>query len=239
MPQSLTVAWDADRVRIALAAPRIDVRLVGELDATLDAAEDAGVQRIVLRLRCEGMSFAGFDPDGAPDIHGFHKWEKLVTRLERARALTVAVVDGPCHGPGFQLLLACDVRVATPAARLSLPEVQQGYLPGMATWRLARYVGLGRAKRLVLSGEVLDAEAASALGLLDAVVPDAEAAEAAGHALLGDATPVAGALARRLLNESFETATEDAVGHFLAAQARAIAQPAFTRTLAAHRRTTP
>ncbi len=239
MPQSLSITRETDRVRIALAAPRVDMGAITELEAALDAAEDAGIPRIALVLRCEGMSFAGFDPDGAPDIHGFHRWEKVVTRLERARALTIAVADGPCHGPGFQLLLACDVRIATRDARLSLPEVQQGYLPGMATWRLARYVGLGRAKRLVLSGAALDAEAAEALGLVDAVAPDAADAESAGHALLGDASPVAGTLARRLLIESFETPAEDAVGHFLAAQARAIAQPAFARTLAAVRRSDP
>ncbi len=239
MSHRLSITRDADRMQIVLGAPRVDVGVIAALEAALDTAEDSGVQRIVLLPRCEGMSFTDFEPDGAPDIHGFHKWEKLVTRLERARALTVAIADGPCHGPGFQLLLACDVRVATGTARFSLPEVQQGYLPGMSTWRLARYVGLGRAKRIVLSGEVLDAEAAHALGLIDARADDTAGAEATADALLGEASPVAGTLARRLLHESFETAAEDAVGHFLAAQARAIAQPAFARTLAAARRTDP
>lgn len=223
-----------DHVRITILAPRVDVRLVGELERALDRIEDTSQAPVlVLRVRSEGMAFGDFDPEGAIDIHGFNKWEKLVTRLERARKLTIAVADGPCHGPGLQLLLACDLRVATPDARFSLPEVQQGYLPGMATWRLARYVGLGRAKRMVLSGEVVSADEALALGLLDGVSGSVDTAEDAGRALLGNAHPVAGTLARRLLVESFDAQAEDALGHFLAAQARAIAQPAFRDTVAA------
>ena len=226
-----------DRVRLTILAPRVDVRLVSELERALDRIEDTtSAPVLVLRVRSEGMAFGDFDPDGAIDIHGFNKWEKLVTRLERARKLTIAVADGPCHGPGLQLLLACDLRVATPDARFSLPEVPQGYRPGMATWRLARYVGLGRAKRMVLSGEVVTADEAFALGILDGVSGSVDTAEDAGRALLGNAHAVAGTLARRLLVESFEVQAEAALGHFLAAQARAIAQPAFRDTVEAARK---
>ncbi len=236
MFETLHLDASGDRVRLTILSSRVDVRLVSELERALDRIEDTSTAPVlVLRVRSEGMAFGDFDPEGAIDIHGFNKWEKLVTRLERAKKLTVAVADGPCHGPGLQLLLACDVRVATPDARFSLPEVQAGYLPGMATWRLARYVGLGRAKRIVLSGEVITADEALALGILDGVSGSVDAAEDAGRALLGNAHAVAGTLARRLLVESFDVQAEDALGHFLAAQARAIAQPAFRDTVAAAR----
>jgi isomerase DpgB len=230
--QTIHVEEAEGRVRLRFLAQRVDVRVLRELSAALDHVEDkVTAPVVVLHVQSEGMAFSEWDPDGALDIHGFNTWEKLVTRLERLRKLTVAVADGPCHGPGLQLLLACDLRVATPSAGFSLPEVTQGYLPGMATWRLARYVGLGRAKRIVLSGEVLSADEALGLGILDGVSADAELAEQSGVAMLGPAHAVAGTLARRLLLESFDTQNEDALGHFLAAQARAIAQPAFADTL--------
>jgi isomerase DpgB len=218
--------------RLTFLADRVDVRVLKELGAALDRVEDhVSAPVLVLRLRGLGMAFSDWDPEGALDVHGFHTWEKLVTRLERLRKLTVGVVDGPCHGPAFQLLLACDLRMGTAAARLSLPEVRQGFLPGMATWRLARYVGLGRAKRIVLTGEELSADEALSMGILDGVSEDAALAEQSALAMLDPAHAVAGTLARRLLIESFDAPNEDALGHFLAAQARAIAQPAFLETL--------
>ncbi len=232
MYETLTLTETPALTRLTLTAPRVDVRVLRELSAALDRIEDSTTAPVVaLHLQGEGMAFGDWDPDGALDIHGFNTWEKLVTRLERLRRLTVAVAAGPCHGPALQLLLACDLRLGTPDATLSLPEVTHGYLPGMATWRLARYVGLGRAKRIVLTGEVLSADEAHATGILDGVAADATLAEQTALAWLGPAHTVAGTLARRLLIESFDTQNEDALGHFLAAQARAIAQPAFTDTV--------
>ncbi len=224
---------ESDRVAtLTLRRPRIDVRSIRELEKALDHLEDrSDAEVVVFRGGSEGIDFVDFDPKEPLDIHGFNKWEKLVTRIERLAKITAFVADAPCVGGGFQLVLACDVRWATPAASFSLPEVRQGFLPGMATWRIARYIGLGRAKRLVLSGESLDAAAALDLGLVDGVAADADAAQAAALQLLGPRHVVAATLARRLLIESFDTQNEDALGNFLAAQSRAIAQPAFQRTV--------
>jgi enoyl-CoA hydratase/carnithine racemase len=129
------------------------------------------------------------------------------------------------------LLLACDVRVCVPTASFSLPEVKLGFLPGMATWRLARYVGLGHAKRLVLTGAAVGAEEAQRIGLVDHVVATVEEGVQTALAALAPAHAVAISLARRLLLESPETQYEDALGNFLAAQHRAISQSAFMETL--------
>jgi len=74
-------------------------------------------------------------------------------------------------GGGLQLALACDVRIAASNAILGLPGVKEGLIPGLATWRLPHYVGLGRAKRYILSGENIPARDALAIGLVDYVVP--------------------------------------------------------------------
>lgn len=84
----------------------------------------------------------------------------------------IAAINGFALGGGCELALACDLRIGSDRAKLGLPEVGLGVVPGFGgTQRLARLVGPGAAKRLLFTGEVLGAEAALALGLLDEVVP--------------------------------------------------------------------
>jgi enoyl-CoA hydratase/carnithine racemase len=87
----------------------------------------------------------------------------------------IAAIRGFALGGGLELALACDLRVAGESARLGVPEILLGLLPGAGgTQRLARLVGPARAKELVWSGRQVRAEEAAALGLVDRVVPDAE-----------------------------------------------------------------
>jgi enoyl-CoA hydratase len=85
---------------------------------------------------------------------------------------TVAAIRGFCLGGGLEIALACDIRIAAADARFGLPEVRLGMIPGAGgTQRLPRVVGLGRALRLILTGESIDAEEALNIGLVEAVVP--------------------------------------------------------------------
>ncbi len=215
---------------------RINVPMLQDLAAVCDHLEDASEARVVVfrgagGVFSEGIDFGDFDPGRMIDIHGFNKWEKAVVRLERLPKVTVAVVDGPAVGGGFQLALAMDQRIASPRASFRLPEVHLGFLPGMATFRLARYVGLGHAKRILLCTPTVEPEEALRLGIVDKVASDLDAALADTVASFGPIHTVAVQLARRLLNESFGTEFEDALGHFLAAQHRAVTQTAFLDTL--------
>ncbi len=79
-------------------------------------------------------------------------------------------------GGGLQLALAADIRVATPSAKLGLPAIKEGLIPGLGTLRLARYIGLGRAKRLIISGDVIDAAEGERIGLIDYLVSEDDAA---------------------------------------------------------------
>ena len=217
---------------ITLVRPRINVKQLRELERVCDHLEDTSSSKVVvISGHSEGIDFADFDPKAGLDIHGFNKWEKLVSRIERLQQATVASVDGDCVGGGFQLVLACDIRASAPRVWFGLPEVRMGFLPGMATFRLARYVGLGHAKRIVLTGGRIDAEEAERLGIVDMIHADAADRLTAALAALGPTHTVAISLARRLLNESFETSYDDALGNFLAAQHRAISQSAFLDTL--------
>ncbi|MET0396391.1 MAG: enoyl-CoA hydratase-related protein [Longimicrobiaceae bacterium] len=88
---------------------------------------------------------------------------------------TIAMINGFCLGGGCELALACDVRVASDAAKLGQPEINLGIIPGGGgTQRLPRVVGTGQAMRLILSGEIVDAAEALRIGLVDVVHPASE-----------------------------------------------------------------
>ena len=228
-----------DVATVQLLRERINMRMVRELTAVCDHLEDESSCRVVvIRGRAghfsTGIDFEEFRPDTPMDIHGFNKWEKCCVRIERLPKITIAAMEGAVVGGGMQLALVCDARLATPDVVMQLNEVRLGFLPGMATFRLAKYIGLGRAKRLIMQCPELPADEAHALGLLDEIATDIDTAIASTIEAFQPIHPVTLELARRLLNESFATDFENAIGNFLAAQHRAITQTAFLKTLKAH-----
>ncbi len=222
---------------LRLGAP-VDVAVIRDLQAVCEYLEDeSSCDILVLRGTeerfCGEIDMKAFDPGKPLDIHGFHKWEKALTWIERLPKLTIAAIRGRCVGAGLHLALVCDQRVATPDATFWLDEVSRGFLPGMSTFRVAKYVGLGRAKSLVLAGRQLDAATAEQWGLVDQVAAPTEL-EAAIDALVRAWTPenaIALELARRLLNESYGIQYEEFIGNFLAAQHRAITSERFLELL--------
>ena len=98
--------------------------------------------------------------------------------LESMRQVTIAAVNGFALGGGCELTLACDLRIAADHARFALPEVTLGIIPGGGgTQRLARIIGVGRAKELIFTGDQIDAQEAYRLGLANHVVPRDELME--------------------------------------------------------------
>jgi enoyl-CoA hydratase len=99
----------------------------------------------------------------------------LCDRIERARCPFIAAVNGFALGGGTELALACDFIYASDEAKFGQPEVTLGLMPGFGgTQRLARRVGLGRARELVYTGDVINAERALAIGLVNEVAPAGE-----------------------------------------------------------------
>jgi len=106
--------------------------------------------------------------------------QSVLDRIERLGKVVIAAVNGYALGGGCELALACNVRVASENAKLGLPEVTLGIIPGFGgTQRLARIVGRGRALELILSGEMIDAKEAHRIGLVNRLAPEGQAVQAA------------------------------------------------------------
>ena len=108
------------------------------------------------------------------ELHGPAR--KLLTMAIPA----IAAIRGPCLGGALELVLACDIRIATEEAVLGLPEVRVGIPSVIEASLLPPTIGLGRARRLLLTGETVNAHEALAMGLVDRVVP-ADSLMAAAH----------------------------------------------------------
>jgi len=176
----------------------------GMAEALTTAAEDTSEAVVIL---CEGRTFIA----GA-DITEFGKPPKppflpdLLAQLDNHPKLTVAAIHGTALGGGFETALSCNYRVALASAKVGLPEVKLGLLPGAGgTQRTPRLAGIATAIDLMTSGNPIPAEAALQKGLIDHVARDNLAEEAIAYAkqLVADQAPKRQASAITLtLNES-------------------------------------
>jgi enoyl-CoA hydratase len=125
--------------------------------------------------------------------------------LAGLRQPTIAAVSGNAYGGGFELALACDLRILANDATLGLTEVGIGTLPGWGgTGRLRELVGAGRAKELIFTGEPLVAEQALAWGVVNRLAPKAEVIKTA-HALatrIADRAPIAVQMAKQAVDSA-------------------------------------
>jgi enoyl-CoA hydratase/carnithine racemase len=225
----------------------ISMTMVRELEQLCARLEDEAAETVLV-IRgaggsfCSGIDLLDFPPDAKPDIRGFSRWEKACRTVERLPMVTIAAVDGECAGGGLQLALTCDARVATERTWFHLHEVRDGFLPGMGTFRLAKFIGLGRARYMSMTGRRVDVAEALELGIVDRVCSKAGLDEAVRDTIAAFGTVHRDAieLARRLFDESFEIPYEDFLGCFLAAQHRAIQSEAFKALVReAHERGVP
>ncbi|HPC84712.1 MAG TPA: enoyl-CoA hydratase-related protein [Thermoanaerobaculaceae bacterium] len=149
--------------------------------------------------------------------------QRVLSEIEAFPRPVIAAVNGFALGGGCELAMACDVRIASEKARFGQPEVSLGVTPGFGgTQRLARLVGRSKAKLLLFTGEVIGAERALALGLVDEVVaPEAlmDRCRDIASAIAGKG-PVAVSYCKQAVNVGVETDLE----HALAYEAELFAQ---------------
>ncbi|MDO5096174.1 MAG: enoyl-CoA hydratase-related protein [Peptostreptococcaceae bacterium] len=152
----------------------LDDGMLFQLGEAIDKAENDDEVRVVI-ITGSGKSFvAGADikamseMDAAQGKKFGEKGAGLFRRIEKLSKPVIAAINGFALGGGCELAMACDIRIASNKAKFGQPEVCLGITPGFSgTQRLARIVGIGKAKELIFSGNIIDAQEAYRIGLVE------------------------------------------------------------------------
>ena len=156
------------------------------LEEAADAIKHQPEVRVVILTGAGDRAFStGIDLKGVSSLEGLsvgrplrggfeslQHMKDIYTMYENLPVPVIAAINGYCLGAGMELVLACDIRVASESAVFSIPEVNFGVIPDMGgTQRLPRIVGPGKAKELIYTGRRIDAAEALRIGLVDHVYP--------------------------------------------------------------------
>lgn len=213
------VTLDVDRER-SVATIRLDrpphnalcLQAWDELgEAAAEAAADADAGAVVVwggpRVFAVGADASEFPDWSFRDVRAIgRRLHGALDALARLPKVTIAAVNGHALGGGCEVALACDFRFAADSARFGQPEVRLGIIPGAGgTQRLPRLVGVARAKEMIFSGRIVDADEALAIGLVEEVAPADEVYTQAVERAAGYASgPYALRLAKQAIDEGVE-----------------------------------
>ncbi len=188
MKQCTTLRYERDGAVATVTLDRPDVlnalnaAMFDELEAVFaELAADASVRVVLLTGAGERAFAAGADirglveTDAASGKRVSVRGQQVMSQIERCGKPVIACVNGVALGGGCELAMACTLRIASDKAKLGLPEVKLGLVPGYGgTHRLLRLAGRGAALQMMLTGAVIGPEEALRLGLVQEVVPAAE-----------------------------------------------------------------
>jgi len=195
----------------------LTIELLNELVASIKVASDQADERVLI-LRGAGAAFCtGLDLKEAADRKKAHMTAELVakalTTLAETRLVTIAAVHGAAVAGGAGIMSACDFVVAAEKTKIGYPEVRRGLVAGLVMTFLRRQIGERNMRELVLGGELIDAERAREIGLVNRVVaPDQlmiEAQKFADSVLQG--APNALTQTKRLIEELWSTSVGEDV----------------------------
>jgi enoyl-CoA hydratase len=198
----------------------LNSQTIAALDSVLrEAAADDDIRVIVLTGSGDKAFVAGADiaelaTMGPVDgVQVSRAGQDTFRFMERMRKPVIAAVNGFALGGGLELAMACHIRIASSRAKFGLPEVKLGIIPGYGgTVRLPRLVGRGRALELMLTGDMIDAQEAYRIGLVNRVEePDAlqEAARSMARRMIANG-PIAIGLALEAVDRAMSTTIDDA-----------------------------
>ena len=155
----------------------LNAETLNELDSAIETLYEDDTVKVII-LTGEGKAFvAGADIAEMKDMDALQArkfsltGQRVFEKIENIEKPVIAAINGYALGGGCELAMACDIRIASEKAKFGQPEVTIGVIPGFAgTQRLARICGIGKAKELIFTGEMIDAAAAEKIGLVDRVV---------------------------------------------------------------------
>ena len=189
-------------------------QVLGELSAALDDLErDPDVRVVIItgegdRAFVAGADIAEMKPMTVAEARAFGMFgQRVFEKIERLSKPVIAAINGYALGGGCELALACDIRLASDRAKLGQPEVTFGITCGFGgTQRLARLVGPAWAKQLVFTGDMIDADTAARIGLVNEVVPHGELLSRAKEMAdkIASRAPVAVSLSKTAVNVGLE-----------------------------------
>jgi len=160
-------------------ANTLTLDLLFELEAAFDALAADSVVKAILVTGTGRFFIAGADirvlagiPSSREGTEMAMRGQAIFNKIEACPKPVIAAINGVCLGGGLELAMCCHVRLAAEGARLGQPEINLGIIPGFgATQRLSRLIGRSKATEMILTGDLISAQEAKALGLLSQVVP--------------------------------------------------------------------
>lgn len=169
---------DGDLAVITLDRPEalnaLSFAIIRDIGAAIDAAADWDIRALVFTGAGEKAFCAGADikeligRELMAERSGAELGQRTFARLDTFKVPSIAAINGYAFGGGLELAMACTFRIAAPRARMGLPEIKLGLIPGYGgTQRLPRLVGEARALEMVLTGRTVGAEEALAMGLVN------------------------------------------------------------------------
>jgi enoyl-CoA hydratase len=195
-----------------------DDLVAGLFDVLRTLAADDETRAIILTGAGEKAFVAGADiaelaqMTSLSGVQSSRAGQDAFRQIETMPKPVIAAVNGFALGGGLELALACHIRIASENAKLGLPEVKLGIIPGYGgTVRLPRLVGRGRALELILTGEMIDAQEAFRIGLVNRIVPQPELmthTRTLATRMIANG-PIALALAIEAVDHSYNATTED------------------------------
>jgi enoyl-CoA hydratase/carnithine racemase len=224
-PNILNAVHQAAAIEVEAAART----LAADAELRLIAIHGAG------RAFCTGIDLKELAA-GRIDIQYFRIWEDALRCFETMDKLVLCMIHGYAVGGGLQLAMACDIRVATDDANLSVPAINEGLIPGLGTFRLARYIGHGRAKRMILSGDPVTGAEALNIGLVDHLVskddmvPEFEALIAKYMGVNSEGCR----LSKLAVNECFDLGYEPFLERYMGLQEQALGSNDFGEAMTAY-----
>jgi len=155
----------------------LNAKMIEAIAAAIDEAAKAGTRALLFvgagpKAFCAGADIKELLGRSVIESKRFAELgQRIFAKLDTLAIASVAIIDGYAFGGGLELALACSFRLATPKAKMGLPEVKLGLVPGYGgTQRLPRLVGESRALEIVMTGRTVEAEEALAIGLVNRMV---------------------------------------------------------------------